>query len=95
MHKNFYKKYYFINSLDTNITRNLDNTTTIIYRNYSQVKLDEKSILNFKNTCKKKNIKFILSNNFKLSLKLGLDGAYIPSFNQSYKHLSYSLPQIF
>ena len=95
MHKNFYKKYYFINSLDTNITRNLDNTTTIIYRNYSQVKLDEKSILNFKNTCKKKNIKFILSNNFKLSLKLGLDGAYIPSFNQSCKHLSYSLPQNF
>ena len=30
-----------------------------------------------------------------MSLKLGLDGAYIPSFNQSYKHLSYSLPQNF
>ena len=95
MHKNLYKKYYFINSLDTNITTNLDNTTTIIYRNYNQVKLDEKLILRFKNACKKLNIKFILSNNLKLSLKLRLDGAYIPSFNKKYSHLSYSYPKNF
>jgi len=31
-----------------------------------------------------------LSNNVKLSINLNLDGAYIPSFNKSINHLSYS-----
>ena len=34
--------------------------------------------------------KFILANNMKLAIKLGLDGVYIPSFNKKYDHLSYS-----
>ena len=33
--------------------------------------------------------------NIKLAIKLGLDGAYIPSFNRSKKHLSYSLKSNF
>jgi len=41
------------------------------------------------------NIKFILSNNVKLSLKLNLDGAYIPSFNKRFEHLAYSYPKNF
>ena len=49
----------------------------------------------FKNFCKKKNLKLILSNNFKLALKLRLDGAYIPSFNKSLSHLNYSLKKDF
>ena len=40
--------------------------------------------------CKKKNVKFYLSNNVKLAIKLGLDGAYLPSFNKKMNHLSYS-----
>ena len=44
---------------------------------------------------KKKTIKFYLSNNIKLALKLNLDGAYIPSFNKNYKHLTYSLKKNF
>ena len=39
----------------------------------------------------KKGIKFYLSNNIKLAIKLNLDGAYIPSFNKDTKHLAYSL----
>ena len=45
--------------------------------------------------CKKKNLKLILSNNFKLALSLKLDGAYIPSFNKSVAHLNYSLHKNF
>ena len=30
-----------------------------------------------------------MSNNYKLSLKLGLDGVYLPSFNNDLKHLNY------
>ena len=36
----------------------------------------------------KRGIKFYLSNNIKLSIKLNLDGAYIPSFNRDTKHLA-------
>ncbi len=45
----------------------------------------------FRDYCKKKNLKLILSNNFKLALNLKLDGAYIPSFNKSLNHLNYSI----
>ena len=37
----------------------------------------------------------LISNNIKLALKLNLDGAYIPSFNTSKKHLSYSFKKKF
>ncbi len=43
-----------------------------------------------KNYCKKKGHKFFLSNNVKLAINLNLDGAYIPSFNKSVNHLSFS-----
>ena len=39
---------------------------------------------------RKQGNKFFLANNFKLALKLGLDGVYIPSFNRSFNHLAYS-----
>jgi len=39
---------------------------------------------------RKQGNKFFLANNFKLALKLGLDGVYIPSFNKNFNHLAYS-----
>ena len=48
-----------------------------------------KEIIKIKNYCKNKGIKLFLSNNIKLSIKLNLNGAYIPSYNKSFKHLSY------
>jgi len=52
-------------------------------------------ILKIKNYCKKKEIKFYLSNNIQLAIRLDLDGAYIPSFNKSTKHLAYSFKKNF
>ena len=83
-------KYYFINKLETNIIDKQNKKTVIIYRNYSTKTFDEKVILNIKKYCKKKGIKFYLSNNIKLAIKLNLDGAYIPSFNKTTQHLAYS-----
>ena len=37
----------------------------------------------------------MISNNIKLAIKLGLDGAYLPSFYNHLKHLSYSLKKNF
>ena len=87
-------KYYFINKFDTNNIDKQDKQTTIIYRNYS-TKIDPFLILKIKRYCKKKSIKFYLSNNIRLAIKLNLDGVYIPSFNKSLKHLAYSYKRNF
>ncbi len=88
-------KYYFINKFDTNIIDKQDKQTTIIYRNYNSKTIDQDLILKIKKYCKKSKVKFYLSNNIKLAIKLDLDGAYIPSFNKSTKHLAYSLKRKF
>ena len=88
-------KYYFINKFDTNNIDKQDKQTIIIYRNYSSKPTDQTLILNIKKYCKKKSIKFYLSNNIKIAIKLDLDGAYIPSFNRSLKHLAYSFKKNF
>ena len=88
MHIKFFKKYYFIEKFNkSNIDKQTKNTT-IIYRNYKK-NYTEDEIIYIKDYCKKKNLKFILSNNVKLSIKLKLDGAYLPSFNKNFSHLNY------
>ena len=89
------RKYYFINKFDTNNIDKQDKQTTIIYRNYSSKPIDQTLILRIKKYCKKKSIKFYLSNNIKLDIKLDLDGAYIPAFNKSIKHLAYTYKKNF
>ena len=88
-------KYYFINKFDTNIIDKQDKQTAIIYRNYNSKKIDQDLILKIKKYCKKGKVKFYLSNHIKLAIKLDLDGAYIPSFNKSTKHLAFSLKENF
>ena len=48
-----------------------------------------KLLTDLKKFCKINKRKFFLSNNIKLALKLDLDGAYIPSFNNELKHINY------
>ena len=94
MHYKFIKKYYFIEKFKKSNIDKQDLNTTIIYRNYKKnYRIDE--ILFLKNYCKKKKLKFLLSNNVKLSIKLNLDGAYIPSFNKNFSHLGYTYKKSF
>ena len=94
MHNKILNKYYFINKFDQSHLDKLDKDTTIIYRNYSK-KSDKKLIIILKNYCKIKGNKFLLSNNIKLAVNLNLDGAYIPSFNKDFNHLSFSFKKNF
>ena len=87
--------YYLTDKFDTKEINKLDRKTIIIYRNYRENFKNISLLKEFKNFCKKKNLKLILSNNFKLALNLRLDGAYIPSFNKDFNHLSYSLHKKF
>ena len=89
------RKYYFINKFDTNIIDKQDSQTIIIYRNYSSKITDQRLLLKIKKYCQKKSLKFYLSNNIKLAIKLNLDGVYIPAFNNSLKHLAYTFKKNF
>jgi len=95
MHHFLQSKYYFINSFDTNLINKQDKHTTIIYRNYNLPKIEKKIIIKLKKICKKRGIKFLLANNIKLAVNLGLDGAYIPSFNRNFTHLNFNLKKNF
>ena len=89
------RKYYFINKFDTNNIDKQQKKTIIIFRDYTSKKVDEVLIRKIRNYCKKKSLKFYLSNNVKVAIKLNLDGAYIPSFNKELNHLSYSFKKKF
>ena len=94
MHKRFFKLYYFIEEFKKSIIDKQSKNTAIIYRNYKKnYKISE--IISIRDYCRKKNIKFYLSNNIKLSIDLNLDGAYLPSFNESFTHLNYNFKEDF
>ena len=88
-------KYYFISKFDTNIIDKQDKQTCIIYRNYSQKIIDQGLLLKIKKYCKRKTIKFYLSNDIRLAIKLNLDGVYIPSFNNNLNHLAFTFKKNF
>ena len=90
MHIKLLTKYYFINTFDTNNLQKQDKDTIIIYRNYSSSNINIDKLIKLRNFLKKRGNKFLLANNFKLALKLRLDGVYIPSFNKDFNHLAYS-----
>tara|TARA_A100000164_G_scaffold264227_1_gene236066 strand:+ start:150 stop:677 length:528 start_codon:yes stop_codon:yes gene_type:complete len=94
MHRKFLKLYYFIEEFKKSIIDKQSSNTAIIYRNYKKnYKINE--IISIRDYCRKKSIKFYLSNNIKLSISLKLDGAYLPSFNESLVHLNYNFKKNF
>tara|TARA_Y100001935_G_scaffold248619_1_gene246040 strand:+ start:50 stop:580 length:531 start_codon:yes stop_codon:yes gene_type:complete len=81
MHILNYKKYYFIDKFDYTKLKNLNRDICLIWRskqNQNNVDLIDK-IARF---CKQKKIKFFLANNFKLAIRLKLDGVYISAHNK-------------
>jgi len=81
MQKNTFKIYYFVDRFNLSDLSHLSKDISIIYRNYDNIDHLE-NILKLKNYCRFTKRKFYLSNNIKLSIKLGICGLYIPSFNK-------------
>jgi len=94
MHNKILNKYYFINKFNQSHLDKIDSKITIIYRNYNK-KNDKKLLIKLKKYFQKKGNTFLLANNIKLAINLNLDGAYIPSFNNDLKHLSFSYKRKF
>ena len=81
MQKKLPKIYCFVDEFNLTDLSKLSKDICIIYRNYNDIDhLD--NILKLKKFCKITKNKLYISNNVKLSIKLGLDGVYIPSFNK-------------
>ncbi len=95
MQKNSFNIYSFVNEFNLSDLNQLSKDICIIYRNYDNINHLE-NILKLKKYCKDKKTKFYLSNNIKLSIKLRLDGVYIPSFNNKINYVqNYNLPRNF
>lgn len=94
MHKSSFNFFCYIDKLETTLINKLPKTTSVIYRNYKE-DLNVNTIIKIKKACKKRRLKFYLSNNIKLAIKLNLDGAYFPSFNKDLTFNSYSLKKNF
>ena len=94
MHNVILKKYYFINKFNINNIDKLEKNTIIIYRNYRKKKVTS-DIIKLKKYCKIKGIKLYISNNIKLAMKMDVAGAYIPSFNKDFRHLSFKFKKNF
>lgn len=95
MHIDLFKKYYFISKFDTNNINKQNRKTIIIYRDDNVKNQNEELINKISKFCKKSSLKFYLSNNIKLAIKLNLDGVYISAFNNKFEHLAYSLKKNF
>ena len=95
MHKYLPKFYHFIDNLNIKNIQKLDKNIALIYRNYKK-KPKKNEVLKFKINCKKKKIKFLVSNYEDIVNKYNLDGFYIPSFNKQINYCrAFSLPKSF
>ena len=81
MHNFKLQKFQFIDDLNINIISKDTTNLSVIYRNYYKP-IKSKELIKVKEFCRKKRIKFYISNKLKECLKYDLDGLYIPSFNK-------------
>ena len=81
MKHSFPKIYHFIDDFKEKDIEYLPNNIALIYRNYEK-KPSKLLITKIRSYCRKRKIKFYLANNYKMALKLNLDGIYLPSFNK-------------
>lgn len=95
MQKNFPNIFCFVDKFNLSHLSKLHKNTNLIFRNYDY-SYPLNNLLKLKSYCKKTNKKLYLSNNINLSVKLGLDGIYIPSFNTQINYCrNFNLPKNF
>ena len=94
--QNFLSRVYcYVDKYNLSDLSKLDRNINIIYRNYENIN-HLKNLKKLKVFCKKNGNKLYTSNNIKLSLKLKLNGVYIPSFNNKLNYCGlFSLPKKF
>ena len=82
MHKNLPNFFIFLDHYDDQIFENNNTNIGVIYRNYNNPKR-EIELIKVAKACKRKRYQLFVSNDIKLTLKVGADGIYIPAFNKT------------
>ena len=86
--------YYFIDKFDRDEILKLDKEINIIFRNYKISNIDSE-IKKIKNLCKSSNRRIFIANNLKIALKYGLDGLYIPAFDNKLNYMNLNVVKNF
>ena len=87
--------YCYVDKYNLSDLSKLGRNINIIYRNYENID-HLKDLKKLKIFCKKNGNKLYISNNIKLSIKLNLNGVYIPSFNNKLNYCGFfRLPKKF
>ena len=87
--------YCYVNNYNLSDLSKLGRNINIIYRNYESIDHVD-NLLKLKQFCKKNGNDLYLTNDIKLSIKLRLQGIYIPSFNKKLNiSSSFTLPKNF
>ena len=87
--------YCYVSEFNLSDLSKLSNNINIIYRNYDDID-HFKNLSKLKLFCRKNNNKLYLTNDVKLSIKLRLDGVYLPSINKQLNYCGfYSFPKNF
>lgn len=87
--------YCYVDNYNLTDLSKLGRNINIIYRNYKNT-YQTTDLLKLKLFCKKNGNNLYLANDIKLSIKYGLNGVYIPSFNNKLNYCGiYSLPKNF
>ena len=89
MHISKLKKYYFINEFNFSKLIKLDRDISLIWRS-KHIEKDKINIVKTANFCRKHKRKFFISNNFKLAIKLNINGVYISAYNKDLRHNNYN-----
>ena len=82
MHINNLKKYYFINEFNHSRLINLNKNISFIWRNKDK-ETPIKTLIKFRDFCKKNQRCFYISNDIKLARKMNANGVYISSTNKN------------
>ena len=81
MHNFNLQKFQFIDNFNIKLINKDTKNLNVIYRNYYKP-IKSKELIKMKEFCKKKGIKFYISNKIEECIKYDLDGLYLPSFNK-------------
>jgi len=90
-----FRVYCYVDKYNLSDLSKLGRNINIIYRNYESID-HLKNLKKLRVFCKKNGNELYASNNIKLSIRLKLNGVYIPSFNNKLNYCgSFSLPKKF
>ena len=70
-----------LSSINLNLIKKRGKFNLILRNNQKKQKLSD--LIEFKRMCKKNNIKFYISNDVSLALKIGVNGVYLSSYNKA------------